>query len=592
MFEAIGNFFKWLFGLPGRAVRAMSLPGCVSCLTCLFLMITVVVVYMVFLYDPFRVPWQHSMTWNRGVLIWVLVFVIPIVVYYALRLWLEGDVSPFPDIDFAWKQGLNELAANGLNIREIPVFIVLGTASTARDEALITGAQLQLRVKEIPNGPAPLHWCASPDGIYLFLTETGALSAIAAQGDAPPKTASVASGSIEAPPLMVEDNAEPTPAPGAMQRPAPRPAGPPPGARGTMVLAPIGSEDPAARMGSGPPPAAPAPGPKPPGPAVGRGTLILRPTDGPSLSGPSPQLQPIGPRMPGAPRQAPAKKPLVGEFSFETIGDVTPESRNIGLSAAQASEQTRRLEYVCYLLKKARKPLCPLNGILTLLPFSVIRIGNREGGEVQRALKSDLATIRRMLQVRCPVNALVVGMEEEQGFRELVRRVGHDRAASQRFGKGFDLWTRPSTKLIEALNAHACAAFESWIYALFRERGALTKPGNTRLYTLLCQVRRTLQPRLASILCAGFADTSDEHPGEEPLLFGGLYFAAVSDKPDRQAFVKGVFDKLVDQQEDIEWTAAAVRGEQRIMRAAYIMIVLDAVLGIAMFGFLAVRYFS
>lgn len=51
--------------------------------------------------------------------------------------------------------------------------------------------------------------------------------------------------------------------------------------------------------------------------------------------------------------------------------------------------------------------------------------------------------------------------------------------------------------------------------------------------------------------------------------FGGCYFAATGDKEDQRAFVRGVFDKLTDLQEDLEWTSAAITRSRRSVTMLY-----------------------
>ena len=68
---------------------------------------------------------------------------------------------------------------------------------------------------------------------------------------------------------------------------------------------------------------------------------------------------------------------------------------------------------------------------------------------------------------------LIVGLERERGFRELVRRVGKERASTQRFGRKFDVRAYPTKEELAALSLHVCGAFEDWAYALFREENAL-----------------------------------------------------------------------------------------------------------------------
>jgi hypothetical protein len=161
------------------------------------------------------------------------------------------------------------------------------------------------------------------------------------------------------------------------------------------------------------------------------------------------------------------------------------------------------------------------------------------------------------------VTALVEGMEKERGFRELVRRVGPQRAAVQRFGRRYDVRSPAASQELSALCEHVCGVFEDWIYALFREKDSLARPGNTHLYGLLCTVRSRLKGRLGEILARGFGHDARQHAGDEPILFSGCYFAATGETDDRQAFVKGVFDKLVEEQEHVEWTARSGVLERR-----------------------------
>ena len=110
----------------------------------------------------------------------VLVIAIPIVLYYVLRLWLEGEVSRYPDIDYAWKAGLAELHANGLDLEYTPLFLILGSSGEVLERIFFGATQLPLRMREIPTGAAALHWFAEPNGIYLVCTDVGCLSKLAA----------------------------------------------------------------------------------------------------------------------------------------------------------------------------------------------------------------------------------------------------------------------------------------------------------------------------------------------------------------------------------------------------------------------------
>ena len=518
------NLFRAIISAPGKLlssgqrVMGISLPARAAILVAVFLVICAVISFVAFAFRE-KTPFLQSMVnkpWHVLSVV-VLIVVIPVVVYYALKLWLAGDISPFEDIDMAWKAGIDQLERNGLDIGQVPIFLILGSSGESQEKALFAASRLSLNVREVPQGPAALHWFANPDAIYIVATNTSGLSRLAA----------VARSAAE------EEKARPAGF-------APQPSGGGPSIRGTIVA---GGPEPGygAMAQSGPLPG--EPGPAPPPRAEIRGTMVasVRSSDS------------VGAQDYGA----------------------AASGRAITLRPEEAAEQDRRLEYLCSLIRRARQPICPLNGILTLLPFGLIQHGPREGIEIQRTLKRDLSTILRVCQVRCPVTALVVGLEEEAGFRELVRRVGRDRAAVQRFGKGFSVSNPPLPERLEALCAHACGAFEDWVYALFREKDSLAKPGNVKLYSLLCNIRRNVQLRLGNILVAAFGSEPEHESQAEPLLFSGCYFAATGETEDRQAFVKGVFDKLPEEQAELQWTEAGKAEDAKYERWAQVVSTLD-----------------
>jgi hypothetical protein len=191
----------------------------------------------------------------------------------------------------------------------------------------------------------------------------------------------------------------------------------------------------------------------------------------------------------------------------------------------------------------------------------MLKAGDQEVAELERAISADISTIYNELQLRCPVTAVVVGMDQERGFRELIRRIGREDVSKQRFGQRFDLRTPATVDELRKFTSHVCGTFEDWVYTLFRQEEALSHPGNTALYALLCKVRRTLKTRLGDVLGKGFG--YDRQSNKIPVLFSGCYFAATGPKSDRQAFVSGLLSKLYDEQEDIEWTNSALRDDRR-----------------------------
>ncbi len=511
----------------GQRLLNISLPARAAILVAVFLVILVVTAFVAFYCTEDRVAWNYWVNPIRVLVITVLVIIIPFVVYRVLKLWLEGEVSRYPDIDYAWKAGLAELESHGLDLSQIPVFLILGSSGEAEEKPLFAGSRMSFRLREVPQGPAALHWYAHPDGIYLVCSDVGCSSALAARArDA-----------------AAQEKAGPVPAP---------PQSPGGSIRGTIVAGDQAD-----------------PGPSAP-PSEPRGTA-----GGAAL-----------PAAAGAIRGT----MVVGAGAEEDDSAPAAVKKPVTMSPEDRTEQERRLQYVCRLIRRARQPLCPINGLLSLLPVGLIQ-RPREAIEVQRCVQRDLASIRRVLMLRCPVTALVTGMEDEPGFRELVRRVGPERAAAQRFGKGFSVWNPPTPERLRALAAHACGAFEDWVYALFREKGSLSKPGNTKLYALLCKIRRNVQNRLANILAAGYGTGSGDDADAEPMLFSGCYFAAAGETEDRQAFVRGVLDKLPDEQEELDWTRAALEEDGKYQLWAQLGFALNALLVVSLAAMSIYRWF-
>ncbi len=596
----------------------VTTPGCATWLTAIFMVVTVITVWSFFWLDPDHVPWRHSISLPRIALIGLLLLVIPFVVNRLLKLWLEGSPSPFPDLDYAWEEGLHALASNGLAIQSLPIFLIIGSRSEQQERAIMNAAGLRLRVAGVPEGPSALHWYANSEAIYLFCSDCAWSSAIASlredlaaeamargiDGTDPGNVALSDSLYASVPPPEVNPVTPPTPVPQATQNYAGNYGNPnapyalptsslPQGSaepiRGTIML---DQYMPSAGSPASQSPSNPSASPYTPLPPSSsrssdddamRGTLLLDEQRGSAnrrtaVPGFDPPNVPYGQSPSGIPSPAMSSAPMA------SIPATPPESEQSGtyrvsrpevvthepvLVAPQySSASLQELQYLGQKLRRARQSVCPINGILTLIQFESIHSTPAELEELQKAIRSDLATIRYAFGLRAPVTAMIVGLEKERGFRELVRRVGRERAVAQRFGRKFDVEAVPTEQEMRALTAHVCGAFEDWAYTLFREEQSLSRPGNTRLYELLSRVRCSWKQRLAEILVGGFGCEAGKGAQEDSVLFSGCYFAATGDTPDRQAFVKGVVDKLSDEQEMIEWTREALRTNRRQNRWA------------------------
>jgi hypothetical protein len=269
-------------------------------------------------------------------------------------------------------------------------------------------------------------------------------------------------------------------------------------------------------------------------------------------------------------------------YSATVAGMLLEDDQPAIIPLAERQQQLARLEYVCQRLRESRQPLCPLNGALALLPLGAIEAGPREAAELPRAVRADLDAVQKQLKLRFPVSALAVGWEEDRGFEELVRRVGPERAKSQRFGHRFDMRSTATPSQLAILCARISGVFEDWVYAIFRERGSVARAGNAHLFGLLCNVRTQLLERLKRILTGGFGHDPEQAGPGEPVAFSGCYFAATGRTEDRRAFVQGVFDKLQEEQDKLEWTAEARREDKHLRRVGWLGLWALSACGIAL----------
>jgi hypothetical protein len=236
---------------------------------------------------------------------------------------------------------------------------------------------------------------------------------------------------------------------------------------------------------------------------------------------------------------------------------------------------TARLEHLCRLIVRDRRPYCPVNGLLVLVPLGSTDTDYdaRQTGEL---LQRDLATLERTLQVHCPMFALVCDLETLAGFREFLQRLPPEDRKKRRLGQRFslapDLSPEALLEMVESSVQWLClCTLRDWIFQLFqveapeRAETADVVAGNTRLYLLLNELRDR-QKRLSRVLTLALAERA-----HSTLRFGGCYFAGTGRDPDReQGLVAGLFDRLTKHQSEVSWTAQALADDAKAHRAANI----------------------
>ncbi len=171
-----GGPFSLIAGSP-RWLRGRSLPAQVSILSAVLLWIVGLGILGLVL-DP-DASLAAEQFWFDRLHWWIILLVLlaaPLGMYGLLRAVMRTGPSPYPDLEEDFLEGLLVLQAKGINIQEVPLFLIVGSPGRATEQALMAASGLELVVEEVPDTNGSLHWYASRQAVYLFCTEVGCLS--------------------------------------------------------------------------------------------------------------------------------------------------------------------------------------------------------------------------------------------------------------------------------------------------------------------------------------------------------------------------------------------------------------------------------
>jgi len=237
----------------------------------------------------------------------------------------------------------------------------------------------------------------------------------------------------------------------------------------------------------------------------------------------------------------------------------------------------RELKFLCNMIKRDRWPLCPINGMLVLVPWAT---GESEAVAqvVARELANNLTVARNAMQLHYPTIGAICDLELARGFGQF-RSGFSPEQLKQRIGQRIPLVpvrseNAPETATLIRWGIHwiAHAIVPVWVLGALRfDSQANRQEGhhpNRDLYLLLREVQRRV-PRFAAVLSRvpiGKGEIEGPEDLEALPLFGGCYLTGTGDKPNRQAFVTGVFQRLVDDQAAVAWTRQAYEDDRRAWR--------------------------
>jgi hypothetical protein len=443
-----------------------------------------------------------------------LVFLFLWIGWWVWKLWTEEvEESPFPDIDAAWAEAVHALERAGIRISEAPLFLVLGRPATGEPN-LFRASKVEWKIDVPEKEEAPIHVYANRDAIFVSCAGASLLGEYAALLAAAKETTSdlpEAGGGNS----RIDQSA-------------------------SNVMATLGPEGRAQLIGE----------------ILAEAERAQRPLN----DGEDQLLKYLGYAPEAAPASAAAKGAAASLFRD-----------------AQAIERlTARLQHLCRLIVRDRRPYCPANGLLLLVPFGGTE--EKKATETATFCQRDVAAVREVFQMYFPCVALVTDMEKAVGFGEFTKRFPAG-ARDKRLGQSFP-WVPDvdPAKLPQTLEngigwvCHSLLAF--WIFKFFQLENSGDKftevvRRNAEIFELMAQMGLRHKD-LSRIVLQALA------PERTPLLlFGGCYLAGTGRKTQEQAFLHGVFEKMikgkkgeVPMQNLVYWTEQALQEDRAYHRRA------------------------
>ncbi len=261
--------------------------------------------------------------------------------------------------------------------------------------------------------------------------------------------------------------------------------------------------------------------------------------------------------------------------------------------ADEADRLAGRLKYLCRLIGERRRPYCPANGIIWLIPV----VGTTSEAVADRtaaACRADSLAAEAGLQVHCPAAAVVCDAQDLPGFRDLLRGLPDQLARERLLGRSFPLVPAvPAEKrpevLFNGLDWVARSLLPGVAYQRFaseaEENGERWSAANARLWMLVNELYAR-RAALVRLLGQGIADGTDRPP-----MLAGAYLAGTGPAEADQAFVAGVVQQLIGLQNNVGWTPAALAEERdyRRMTAIGYAAALALVIAVGTFAYVTLR---
>lgn len=424
--NSIWSGLVWLFGV-ARQTPKLSRTGYQ-----IVHLIVVVIIAVLLGYFSLDLPGGDDVSGDYGKfvsdhfygILFVLLYLFVRLVVFVVRLFGIEDTPEFPDIDQAWTEALQQLARQGLELRALPLFVIIGLPEDQERSFMMGAKFVAMATGPSPETASPLRLFANSRAAFLFVS--GASAIVKQIVDGP--RVSAFSGSV----ATISSGAEGGGMVGSVMTINPN-----------QMLA---GSDASGREASGPATTASV-STLSPGQAV-----FASPTSSPS--------------------SAVAKTPNVDRLQ--------------PLSSETLAEWRRRLRHVCRLINSARTPFCGINGLITVVPVQWAGENCPDLGHVvAQDVETIHDSLEMLFPVVCLFTGIesLGGLSELMArAAEVNRAFTAEAKAGSRFASG-----RPvDPEGASWVTKQGVGWFRDWVYAAFKREPS--SPGNLRLYRLLSEI--------------------------------------------------------------------------------------------------------
>lgn len=249
----------------------------------------------------------------------------------------------------------------------------------------------------------------------------------------------------------------------------------------------------------------------------------------------------------------------------------TPSNPDMrAISGAELEVCRSQMAHLAMILRRDRT-YCPINGVLQLIPFDWVT-RRRQHVTLVRSVRKDYEALSQTLHLQFPVVLGLVGIDELAGYDSYIRRCRDLDPQS--------LLARAGTSVATgAIFDEATSSYVSQMISnCFRDKAYesfladLDNRSNSRVYNLVCALDDEVD-NLKHLLQA----LGNPHP--QPLSevrHAGAYLAGLGEVSEHRAFLLGLLAKMLNEQNQVAYTAAELRRDRLMYLMAIILFIASA----------------